>query len=237
MLSHDNWQDLLMNGFNLTSSGTTGAAKTIFQTPAKLAAANRIALEAQAMTAESRVLTVCSMSHAGGVLAQTLPALSIGAHVEIKPFNAFRFWRDIKGYTHTHLTPEHCRLLINTNTFADADLSGVFIACGSSEVSFDLIEAFVQHGAVFMCNWGMTEIGPITINTVFDTIEKVIDYRKQSVTDATLLGDRYYCDYKIIDNQLFVKGDCCVYDNWFNTGDLVRLNAHGALYYLGRVAV
>lgn len=234
MFDVTNWQAALADGFELQSSGTTGEPKRIFQSAAKLQAANKVAVEAQNITADSRVLTVCRMTHAGGLLAQTLPAWSIGAHVEIKPFNAFTFSRDIKGFTHTHLTPMHCKLLMQTKNFRTLDLDGVFVACGSDNVTFEIIQAFVEHGAVFMCNWGMTEIGPVTINTVFDTPEKVKRYRAQALAECSLLGDRYYCDYKIIDDELWVRGDVCVYDDWFNTHDLVALNAQGAMYHLGR---
>ncbi|MGD8933847.1 MAG: class I adenylate-forming enzyme family protein [Gammaproteobacteria bacterium] len=234
MLEVDNWQSALANGFELQSSGTTGVPKHIFQTPAKLLAANRVAVAAQNISAQSRILTVCRMTHAGGLLAQTLPAWSVNAHVEIKPFNAFTFCRDIKGFTHTHLTPMHCRLLLQTKNFSTLDLGGVFVTCGSDSVTFDIIEAFVERGAVFMCNWGMTEIGPVTINTLFDTLDKVKQYREQALAEGTLLGDRYYCEYKIVDDELWVRGDVCVYDDWFNTHDLVALNKQGALYHLGR---
>jgi acyl-CoA synthetase (AMP-forming)/AMP-acid ligase II len=234
MLTKNNWQLWLATGFELQSSGTTGAPKIIFQTPEKLRAANKLALEAQNITAQSRVLTVCRMSHAGGLLAQTLPAWSVGAHVEIKPFNAFTFWRDIKGFTHTHLTPLHCTMLMQTKNFNTLDLKGVFVACGSDNVSFDIMEAFVERGAVFMCNWGMTEIGPVTINTVFDSMKKLKQYREQAATQGTLMGDRYYCEYKIQDDELWVRGDVCVYRDWFNTHDRVALNSQGAMYHLGR---
>lgn len=234
MFDEDNWQAALANGFELQSSGTTGEPKRIFQTPAKLLAANKFAVAAQNITPQSRILTVCRMTHAGGLLAQTLPAWSVHAHVEIKPFNAFTFWRDIKGYTHTHLTPMHCKLLMQTKNFSTLELGGVFVACGSDNVTFEIIEAFVERGAVFMCNWGMTEIGPVTINTVFDTLDKVKQYRELAVADGTLLGDRYYCEYKIIDDELWVRGDACVYEDWFNTHDLVVLNEQGAMYHLGR---
>ncbi|MGB5456264.1 MAG: class I adenylate-forming enzyme family protein [Gammaproteobacteria bacterium] len=234
MFDIDNWQAALANGFELRSSGTTGEPKRIFQTPAKLLAANKVAVAAQNITAQSRILTVCRMTHAGGLLAQSLPAWSVHAHVEIKPFNAFSFWRDIKGYTHTHLTPMHCKLLMQTKNFSTLDLGGAFVTCGSDNVTFDIIETFVERGAVFMCNWGMTEIGPITINTVFDTLDKVKQYREQALADGTLLGDRYFCEYKIIDDELWVRGDVCVYEDWFNTHDLVALNEEGAMYHLGR---
>lgn len=233
-VNQSNWRACLADGFELLSSGTTGPPKPIFQTPDKLRAANRVALDAQGITAQSRVLTVCRMSHAGGLLAQTLPAWSIGAHVEIKPFNAYTFWRDIDGFTHTHLTPTHCELLMKTKAFHDARLNGLFVACGSDAVSFEMIESFVARGAIFMCNWGMTEIGPVAVNTIFDTLDKVRNYRNHAPARGTLLGDRCYCEYRIVEGELWVRGDLCVYEGWFNTHDLVSVNDAGALYHLGR---
>lgn len=234
MLTTENWRQCLQRGFTLTTSGTTGTPKSVFQTPEKLAAANRVAIEAQGIMPGSRVLTVSRMTHAGGALAQTLPALSIGAQVDIVPFNAYNFLRCVGRYTHTHLAPAHCDLLMRTHSFAQADLTGIFITCGSDRVPFALIEAFVERGATFMCNWGMTEVGPITINTVFDSLDKVHEYHAHAITGANLLGDRFYCDTKIEDGMLYVRGDCCVYKGWFRTGDQVAMNDHGAMYYFGR---
>ena len=235
MISHRNWNRLLALGFELRSSGTTGPSRAIFQTPEKLAAANSAAIDAQGLTSNSHVLTVCSMNHAGGVLAQTLPAFSIGAKVTIKPFNAFSFWRDIQGVSHTHLTPDHCRMLMSTRSFSTVNFGRLFVACGSDNVSYDIIEGFVSRNAIFMCNWGMTEIGPIAINTVFDSIDKVHHYKTLQIPGGTLLGDRYFCDYKLKQDELVVRGDICVYDDWFATRDRVVSNKEGALYYLGRL--
>ena len=234
IVNSTNWKSLLSNGFDLKSSGTIGEQKTIFQTPEKLTAANKMALECQRITSSSRILTVCSMDHAGGALAQTLPALSVGAHVDIKDFNAYRFWQDIQGVTHTHLTPAHCQLLIKTRGFSGINLNGLFITCGSDRVSFDTIEPFVEHGATFMCNWGMTEIGPIAINTTFNSIEQLEQYRQQAISTASLMGDQYYCEYKIVNDELHVKSSICVYEEWFNTQDRVLINKHGAMYFTER---
>ncbi len=227
---------MLQQGFELQSSGTTDTAKILFQPPEKLAAANLVAQDAQRISRHSRILTVCNMNHAGGILAQTLPALSIGAYVDIRAFNAYRFWQDVQGFTHTHLTPAHCGMLINTKTFTRIDLNGLFITCGSNAVDFDIVEAFVRRGATFMCNWGMTEIGPVAINTVFDSLDKVEHYRQQAPDTGTLMGDRYYCDYKIENGCLHVKGSICIYPDWFNTQDRVAHNKHAAMYHLGRAS-
>ena len=81
----------------------------------------------------------------------------------------------------------------------------------------------------------MTEIGPIAINTVFDSIDKVNHYKTLQIPRGTLLGDRYYCDYKLQQDELVVRGDICIYDDWFATRDRVVSNKEGALYHLGRL--
>lgn len=227
-------KNILKNGIELESSGTTGTPKKIFQPPEKLLAANKAAIDSQQLTKHSKVYTVCKMKHAGGLLAQTLPAYSIGAEVVVEDFNAYRWVKEIYKYTHTHLTPKHCRAIMGTKDFWNCDLNGVWITCGSDPVDWDIIETFVNAGATFMTNWGMTEVGPCAINTVFPNIETVQTYKEYQIDDKTLLGDRSYCDWKIENSELYVKGDICVYNDWFATGDLVASNYPGDLYYDGR---
>ncbi len=85
-----------------------------------------------------------------------------------------------------------------------------------------------------MCNWGMTEIGPVAINTIFDSPDKVQRYQQQALDTGSLMGDRYYCDYKIENGCLLVKAETCIYPDWFNTQDRIALNSDGAMYHLGR---
>jgi acyl-CoA synthetase (AMP-forming)/AMP-acid ligase II len=228
-----NLSDWIEHGGVLKSSGTTGEPKVIFQSPEKLKAANSVAIESQELTSRSRVYTVCKTQHAGGLLAQTLPAYSIDADIVIEDFNAYRFMKEIHKYTHTHITPNHAKAIMGTKAFEDADFSGIWFTCGSDPVTWDILEAFTKRGAVFMTNWGMTEIGPCAINTVFKTHEQVKNQKLWAYHTGTILGDRVYCDYKIVDNELWVKGDICVYDDWFNTKDLVHVH-WSKLYYLGR---
>jgi acyl-CoA synthetase (AMP-forming)/AMP-acid ligase II len=210
---------LLNIGFNLTSSGTTGNPKTIYHTPRRLKAANKAGVDAQELTSKSKVLTVCSLNH---------------AEVVIKKFNAFTFYKDINGFTHTHLTPGFCTLLMRNKTWDKLDLTGVWITCGSDSVYPKVIQAFVNKGATFMCNWGMTEVGPCAINRVFRPYENI------ELRNEPYLGNRYYCDWTITySKELHVKGDI-VYTpagvrtpGWFRTGDLVNETKDG-LWYNGR---
>ena len=229
----ENWKQYLENGFNLVTSGTTGTPKTIFQEPEKLKAGNATAIDSQEITSKSRVLTVCRMTHAGGTVAQTLPALSAGAHVDIIPFNAFSFFKDVSGYTHTHLAPMHCELLLKTKAIKDVDLTGLWITCGSDPVHKRLILPFVARGATYMCNWGMTEVGPCAINHVFRSVQDVHNTIYWNDEKTTILGTRKYCEYKIVEGALHVKGDIVLADDWFDTGDLVSEN-HGPIKYHGR---
>ena len=226
---------ILRNGTDLQSSGTTGTPKVIFQSPEKLYHATAMALVCQNITEQSKVYTVCKMAHAGGLLAQTLPAFSIGASITVVDFNAYEFNKEITKYTHTHLTPTHGHILALTKGFKHLDLTGIHVTCGSDPVPWEMIESIVSKGATFTTNWGMTEVGPCAINTTFTNMEQVEDYKSRGIDGATLLGDMSYCAVDIRDNELYVKGEISVYgDKWFATGDMVTVNDNGEFYFLGR---
>ncbi len=221
---------MLKDGAYIKSSGTTGPQKTIWRSPENLKACNKIAIDSQQITSKSKIYTVCKMEHAGGLLAQTLPAISINANVTIESFNAYRFIKEINKYTHTHLAPGHAKAIIKTKGFKNLNLKGIWVTCGSVCVEWHIIESFVKQGATFMANWGMSEIGPLTINKVFHELDQIQEVKRKE----TILGDTYYCDWKIENNELFVKGDTCIYDDWYNTNDLVYLN-NDKMYYYGRL--
>jgi hypothetical protein len=93
MISFDrfNPQQILTNGIVIHSSGTSGAPVPYFQSPLKIKAANEVARNRQQIAKSSKIYTCCKISHAGGLLAQTLPAIEIGAAVDIDDFNAYTF--------------------------------------------------------------------------------------------------------------------------------------------------
>tara|TARA_X000001036_G_scaffold79323_1_gene70965 strand:+ start:315 stop:1022 length:708 start_codon:yes stop_codon:yes gene_type:complete len=228
------YANILQNGVEISSSGTTGEPKMVLRTPENLQACIDIAIDAQQLVRSSKVLTVTRMTHAGGLLTQTLPAYSIGAEFKVQQFNAFTFLKDFADYTHTFLAPAQMTALMNTKGFVDCDLTGKRILGGSDPVSWEMIEAFVSKGAIVQPNWGMSEIGPITINIEFDSMDK-INYIKQRAPDGyTIMGDTYYCDWKIVKHELYVKGSTSIYDEWFATGDIVALDMGRRMYYLGR---
>lgn len=223
---------ILKNGTIITSSGTTGLPKRIFRTPLNLKKVVDIALESQEITEDSRVLTVTRMTHAGGLLTQTLPAHVVGCHFKIQEFNPYSFLADFKDYTHTFLTPTHMAMLMNTKNFKSCDLTGKRILGGSDVVTWEMIEAFVSRGATVQPNWGMSEVGPLTINSVFRSLDDV-HVEKSKNSKGAILGNIFYVDWKIENGKLHVLGDLVYKDGWLDTGDLVE-EVNGTLFYLGR---
>ena len=55
----DELQNIISNGTSIQSSGTTGTPKVIEQTPAKLKAADEVAIDSQKITSKSKIYTIC----------------------------------------------------------------------------------------------------------------------------------------------------------------------------------
>ena len=63
----------------------------------------------------------------------------------------------------------------------------------------------------------------------------VKDYKKRAL-EGTLMGDNVYCDTKIEESTLQVKGDISVFgNNWFDTRDRVKKNETNEFYIQGRL--
>ena len=86
---------ILNEGTTIYTSGTTGPSKPVHQPVEKIRESNKVAREVQMITKDSKVYTVCSMDHAGGLFAQTLPAVEIKAQVHIESFNPFSWIKKI----------------------------------------------------------------------------------------------------------------------------------------------
>ena len=235
----DNWKEQILNhkrfGIGIVSSGTTGEPKLIWRSPDNLRACNEVAIHAQQLTSKSKILTVTKTDHAGGLLLQTLPAYTLGCKViDVEKFNPWTFIKKVKGYTHTFLTPEQMKAVMMTKGFRDCDLTGIRILGGSNPVSYDMIEAFVSKGALVQPNWGMSEIGPIAINIEINNIEHIKYIKERTPEGNTILGNCYWCDWKVEEGELYVKSDMCIEPGWFATGDMVYLDDEERMYYEDR---
>jgi hypothetical protein len=227
-------QKIISEGITINSSGTSGSSKPYFQPPKKIKAASEVAIKVQNISKNSKIYTCCKLTHAGGLLAQTIPGAIVGATVDIVPFNAYSFVKEIKNYTHSHITPLHAKAIMLTKNFKNLDLSGITIMCGAEPVTWDIIESFVSRNCKFIVNWGMSEIGPVAINHTFNTLEDVERVKSICPSNSVILGSDVYCDFKILeDGELVVKGDISIIDGWYHTKDIVTLKDR-ILFYNGR---
>lgn len=227
------YDKILAEGITIYSSGSSGTPKPFFQPPAKIKAANEVARKVQGITSDSRIYTIMKMSHAGGLFAQTLPGYEVGATINIQPFNAYQFVREVKDYTHSIVSPLHAKLIMKTKSFENLDLFGMTISCGSEPVTWDIVESFVSRGAKFISVWGMSEIGPFAITHTFNSMDEVQRVKKLCPSNVTVLGSDKHCEYKIENGELVVKGDICIFDDWYYTKDKV-IKIDGILFYTGR---
>ena len=230
------YDKILTEGITIYSSGSSGTPKPFFQPPAKIKAANEVARKVQGITSDSRIYTIMKIGHAGGLFAQTLPGYEVGATIQVESFNAYQFVRKIKDYTHSIVSPLHAKLIMKTKSFDDLDLSGITISCGSEPVTWDIIESFVSKGARFISVWGMSEIGPFAITHTFDSMDEVQRVKELCPTNATVLGSNKHCEYKIEGEELVVRGDICIFDDWYYTKDKV-VEIDEMLFYTGRTNV
>lgn len=238
------FKKILKDGCTISSSGTTGTPKQIYRSPNNLEACNSVAIKDQDITSKSKIFTCTRMTHAGGLLLQSLPAYTLGCDVHITKFNPFTFLKEFDSYTHTFLPPAMCNALIKTKGFKNADFTGKVIAMGSDIIPWDHIHKFVSKGATVIANWGMSEIGPCAINTKFETLKYVERHTEWAPNTLPIMGENLNCLYKIdyTNDQLYIKSDLCIHNDWFATGDKVelkykipQLGYFPILYYKGRL--
>ncbi len=226
-------EESLVEGAWVTSSGTTGLAKKIFRSPENIRKCNQVAVRAQNITPQSSIYTVTKMTHAGGLLAQSLPAISVGADLTIEKFDPYRFLSVFKDHSHTFLPPAYMLALTKTKQFQNYDFSGKRILTGSSPITSSLMKKYLLRNAVVQPNWGMSEVGPITIYSIIKDLSDLERLNKKRPEQTTLLGDIFEIEYKVLDSELWVRGDLCIQESWFPTGDLVKV-VDEVLFYVGR---
>lgn len=237
---YDNWdedyfRDAAEKGIVIETSGSSGEPKQIFQPQYKSIANAHAAIEVQEITSDSVIYTCLNPTRAGALFAQTIPALMVGATVDLEKFSPYRYTQAADKYTHTHLTPKQAKAVMLTKGFKTLDLTDKTFLIGSEPVTYDIIEAFIERGAKVILIWGMTEVGPNAIMHIFNNMKEVQKLKDINPPNSTPLGNIFNCEYMIDDkNNLFVKGDISVFgDNWFNTKDQV-IEKDGILFYTGR---
>ena len=149
------------------TSGTSGEPKAAVHTQAGMLANIDMALAVQGLTAADRVLAVLPLFHVGGLCIQVLPALVVGAAVNLHGrFDAAAWLQDVATWrpTTSLLVPAVMQTLLAHADWPAADLSGLrFVNSGSQRVPVALIQAFHARGVPVAQVYGSTETGPFSI--------------------------------------------------------------------------
>ena len=224
------------------TSGTTGQPKGAMHTVAGMQANALAAIAAQGFNAQTRVLAVLPLFHAGGLCIQTLPALAVGAkvslHARFDPlawFDAVQAWRP----TTTLLVPAVMRALVEHPRWASADLSSLgFVTAGSQIVPRALIEAFHARGVAVAQVYGATETGPVSLVLRPDEAQAHVGMAGRPALgvqcrlapdgEVLLKAPNLMRGYHRSTEPAFDG------EGWFHTGDLAQQHADGFIEVVGR---
>ncbi len=238
----------------LYTSGTTGRPKGVVLTQDALAWSARNSVAMHAMTSRDRILMVLPMFHAGGFNIQTLPALSVGAVIDLQDgFDAGSVLRRINSSrpTLTGLVPAQIQAMIRHPDWDKTDLGCLrSITTGSTFVPAACIEAWRERGITALQVYGATETCAVAIH---QTCENA------AATAGSAGYAAAHCSIRIVDDdlhnvvagqhgQILVKGPNvfkaywrnptatadALRDGWFHTGDIGFQRAAGSYVISGR---
>lgn len=206
------------------------------------------------ITQTDRAVIFLPLFHTGAWNVLTTPFFHRGAMITlIKKFDAEQILKLTEQDKCSLIfgVPTTMDMMARSDLFAKADLQSVrYAIVGGEPMPVQLIENWHQKGVAIRQGYGLTEFGP----NVFSLNEE------DSIRKIGSIGfPNFYIDAKVVDDQgnecaadqvgeLILKGPMCMIGYWNNpkateqtirngwllTGDLVRKDAEGYFYVVGR---
>lgn len=230
------------------TSGSTGEPKRFCHTHKSLMIAAAHSARLFYSTGQ-RALIYSSFNHVGVVSVNLLPTMMAGCYIianRIDSSDRYNFWDLLEKYQ-----PEICLIFPYTLEFLRNDprwethrLSFITdVISGGTLIPKEFVTALLDKGIKKIHNvYGLSEaLPPLFVNTIDqENIEHMFDDNGQSPMGLRIPG----CNYKVIDNTLYVKTPSFANSNWIQrrigrdgfiaTGDIVR-KVGDTLYYVGRL--
>jgi long-chain acyl-CoA synthetase len=237
------------------TSGSTGKPKGVLLTHGGQLWNADIMRKALVADDTERALIAVPLYHKNAMAGAVKPFLLSGGSLVILPgFDALEVIRAIDRYKVTYLTgvPEMYKMILaEKDALARHDVTSVrYAVCGSAEVPEELLEEFRRvFGAPIGESYGLTEGGPVPI------VNSRWGLKKRNSCGLAFPG----CDVKLVDegdrevgvdevgelvtrNPGLAKGYWKLpeatakkfRDGWLYTGELMRRDADGYYYFVGR---
>jgi fatty-acyl-CoA synthase len=237
----------------LYTSGTTGAPKGAVLTNRGLfwnSVNTGLRLN---LTETDRTAIFAPLFHTGGWHVLTTPILHHGGTILLSAFDPERVLRlcDERGLTILFGVPTMMAMMHEQPAFAEVSLDSVrYAIVGGEPMPIPLIRAWHAKGVPIRQGYGLTEFGP----NVFSLPERDAERKAGSIGFPN-----FYIDARVVDDagnelpadeigELVLRGPAAmagywrnpeataetVPDGWLRTGDLVRRDAEGYFYVVGR---
>ena len=240
--------------FIFYTSGTTGKPKGVLYTNRMLfwnSLNTSVQLE---ITSADFTLNALPPYHTSGWNVLLLPMLHRGARVDfMKSFKPKKVLHYIqKNSISLFLAiPTMLRMMVKHPSFKDFKAPSLkYIVVGGEDLSIQLIDKWAEKGILLRQGYGLTEAGPcITSLHHHDAL-----WKKGSIGKPN-----FYVDHKIVDEdgrevssnqhgELCLRGAIVtpgywnnsaytmekIKEDWFYTGDMVKMDAEGFMYMVGR---
>ncbi|MDX1761177.1 MAG: AMP-binding protein [Christiangramia sp.] len=240
--------------FIFYTSGTTGKPKGVLYTNRMLfwnSLNTSVQLE---ITSADFTLNALPPYHTSGWNVLLLPMLHRGARVDfLKAFKSKKVLNYIQNNDISLFLaiPTMLRMMAKNSAFNEFKAPHLkYIIVGGEDLSISIIEEWAEKGVLLRQGYGLTEAGPcITSLHHHDAL-----WKKGSIGKPN-----FYVEFKIVDdagNEVNTneKGELCltgsivtpgywnnsaytlekIKDGWLHTGDMVKMDAEGFMYMLGR---
>jgi long-chain acyl-CoA synthetase len=240
----------------LYTSGSTGKPKGVLLTHGGQVWNADILRKAMLIDATERALVAVPLFHKNAMAGAVKPFLLAGGSLVLLPaFDATEVIRAIDRYQATYLTgvpAMYKMMLAETAALGRHDVSSIrFAVCGSAEVPEELLEEFTRvfPGAGIAESYGLTEGGPVPLTNTRWGLKKRGSCGMAFPGSEVRLVDDGGADVAAGDvGELLVRNPGLAKgywklpeatakkfrDGWLHTEDLLRRDADGYYYFMGR---